>query len=149
MENIFEISFTTLNFIIFATSISNIVIMKNNWIQNHKFAWKCLSLIGITVVLGTVFLLLCDSITPTIVCIEYIGAALIAILFNLIFAYQEAFQTKKWLAVPVLILAVAIVGTMSAATSNFDRFWFNIANIAVGCCIAYFVVMRLGKKKEK
>lgn len=109
----------------------------------------CLSSVGLTALLGTVFLLMCDSVTPAIICVEYIGAALIAVYFKLVFAYQEAFQTKRWLRLLSLILAVAIVGTMSAATSNFDRFWFNIANIAVGCCIAYFVVMRLGKKKEK
>lgn len=123
--------------------------MKNHWIQNHKFAWKCLSLIGITAVLGTVFLLLCDSITRTIVCIEYIGAALIAILFNLIFAHQEAFQTKKWLAVPVLILAVAIVCTMTTASSNFEKFWFHAVNTTVSTAVAFFIVKRLGKKKEE
>lgn len=108
----------------------------------------CLSSVGLTALLGTVFLLMCDSVTPVIICVEYIGAALIAVYFKLVFAYQEAFQTKRWLRLLSLILAVAIVGTMSAATSNFDRFWFNIANIAVGCCIAYFVVMRLGKRRR-
>lgn len=120
--------------------------MKSHWIQNHKFARMCLLTISITAVLGTVFLLLCDSITPAIICIEYIGAALIATLFNLIFAHQEAFQTKKWLAIPVLILVVVIVCTMTTASSNFEKFWFHLVNTTVSTAVAFFIVKKFGKK---
>ena len=68
-----------------------------NWIQNHKSLWWVLSVVGLTAIIGTVELMLCEVCSPVVIAIEYIGTALCAILFNVVIFSHERFKENKFL----------------------------------------------------
>ena len=116
----------------------------DEWLRNHKVLWWLLSVVVITAVVGTIEILLCSEPTLLTFLIEYIGAALIAILFNLALFYSYKKQYNKlYIYVPLWI----ILGTMNAAKSHFDK--ENSARAYVTAAIIAFLVDYLIRNLNK
>ncbi|MBQ7551209.1 MAG: hypothetical protein IJT04_06760 [Bacteroidales bacterium] len=118
-----------------------------NWIQNHKVLWWVLSVLGITAVLGTAEFLLCIEPIPHIIAIEYIGSALIAVLFNVILFNKNQILSSTFLRVGIWTLCAILVSTMSSAHNHFAepiRVLFTSALI----CTLLDILLRKGIHKK-
>ena len=123
----------------------------DEWIQNHKITWWVLSIVVITAVVGTIEILLCSEPTLQTFLIEYIGAAVLAVLFNLALFYGYRKQAGILALISIYVPLWIIFGTMNAAKTNFDKQNSIVAYVtaAIMTFLIDYIVRNLKKKSSK
>ena len=123
----------------------------DEWIQNHKITWWVLSIVVITAVVGTIEILLCSEPTLQTFLIEYIGAAVLAVLFNLALFYGYRKQAGILALISIYVPLWIIFGTMNAAKTHFDKQNSIVAYVtaAIMTFLIDYIVRNLKKKKSK
>ena len=121
----------------------------DEWIRNHKVLWWVLSVVVITAVVGTIEILLCSEPTRLTFLIEYTGAAMIAVLFNLALFYSYKKEHNKRCIILIYVALWIILGTMNAAKAHFDKESSVIAYVtaAIIAFLVDYLIRNLNKRK--